>query len=271
MYASLNSGSNGNCYFVGNQEDGILMDAGLICKETIRRMRSLDLSMNKIRAIFISHEHIDHVRGLDVLTRTFQIPVYMNEKTRKNHHQPLEEKWVRYLDDSYVVDIGALRIHTFSKHHDAADPISFRVEHQGHSVGVFTDIGMVCENLQHHFSQCHAAFLEANYDEDMLANGSYPIYLKKRISGDKGHLSNKQALHLFQEYRPSFMQRLLLAHLSQHNNHPDVALATFATYAKHVKVEVASRHHPTVLFSTNTQVENKTAPTSPVQLNIFGS
>ncbi len=257
-FASLNSGSNGNCYYVENEEDAIFVDAGLICKETIRRMHALGLTMQKVKGIFISHEHSDHVRGLDVISRNYQIPVYINAATRKNHTMPLKEELVRYINNTDPIAIGNLQVHPFSKKHDAADPISFRIEYKSHSVGVFTDMGLVCENLIHHFQHCHAAILESNYDEDMLEKGPYPAYLKKRIRGDEGHLSNHQALELFLKHKPTFMNRLLLGHLSQQNNHPSIVSQLFTQYAGDVDVMVATRYAATPLFSTDEHLKLRT-------------
>lgn len=269
-YASLNSGSNGNCYYVENEEDAIFIDAGLICKETIRRMHALNLSMQKVKAIFISHEHSDHVRGLDVISRNFKIPVYFNKSTRKKHTMPLQEERVNYMENHVPVMIGDLIVHPFSKKHDATDPLSFRIEHNGHSVGVFTDIGIVCDNLIQHFKQCQAAILEANYDEEMLQNGPYPFHLKKRISSHVGHLSNTQALELFLTHKPGFMNRLLLGHLSQQNNDPRLVEKLFNEQAGDVHIHVATRYGATPLFSTEDMSPiKKTAPNLPVQLNMF--
>ena len=118
-------------------------------------------------------------------------------------------------------------------------------------MGVFTDIGKPCENLIHHFKQCHAAFLESNYDVTMLENGRYPYFLKKRISGDKGHLSNKQALELFTMHRPSFMSHLLLSHLSKNNNCPKLVQHLFNEHAAGVKIIVTSRYEETEVYHIN--------------------
>ena len=128
------------------------------------------------------------------------------------------------------------------------DPYSFIVACNGVKVGVFTDIGWPCEHVVRHFRQCHAAFLESNYDEDMLQNGRYPYYLKKRISGEKGHLSNKQALELFKSHRPTFMSHLLLSHLSKENNSPEIVEQLFNAHANGIKIVVASRFKETEVY-----------------------
>ena len=245
---SLNSGSNGNCYYVGNETEAILIDAGIPCREVEKRMQRLGLSMHKVKAVFISHEHTDHISGLKVLSKKYQLPVYVTLATRRFGRLKLQEHLVTPFTAHEPVVIGNISITAFPKFHDAADPYSFIVSCNKIKVGVFTDIGTTCENLIHHFKQCHAAFLEANYDETMLENGSYPYFLKNRIRGGKGHLSNKQALELFTMHKPSFMSHLLLSHLSKNNNCPDLVKHLFDQHAGDVKMIIASRYEETAVF-----------------------
>src|SRR5690242_9493945 len=179
--ASLNSGSNGNCYYVGNDREAILVDAGLSCRETERRMQSCGLSPEKVKAIFISHEHSDHIRGLEVLSRKYQLPVYISDQTLAHSGLSLQQQLVQPLHGFEQVTVGGLSITAFPKHHDAADPHSFIVTGNNVCIGVFTDIGVVCDQLVRHFKMCHAAFLETNYDAGMLERGAYPYHLKRRI------------------------------------------------------------------------------------------
>lgn len=245
---SLNSGSNGNCYYIGNDTEAVLIDAGISCRETERRMKRLGLSMERVKAIFISHEHSDHIRGLPQLAKQHYLPVYMTPQTW--HHARLPEpRYPVYPLQAYEpICVGDLCVTAFPKWHDACDPHSFVVAQNGIQVGVFTDIGAPCEHVVRHFSQCHAAFLETNYDEDMLALGRYPWPLKRRIQSDTGHLSNAQALTLFREHRPAFMSHLLLAHLSKDNNSPQVVDELFNAHAEGVKVVVAGRYTETPVF-----------------------
>jgi len=247
-FTSINSGSNGNCYYVGNDNEAILVDVGLTCKEVEKRMSRLGLSIHKIKAIFISHEHSDHIKGLTVFAKKHKLPVYISTDTLKSSKLSLDEHNVFSLEHMQTVCIGNLRISAFSKFHDAADPYSFTVEHNNFRVGIFTDIGSVCERLISHFKSCHAAFLEANYDTDMLENGRYPYFLKRRITSGKGHLSNAQALELFLNHRPDYMSHLLLSHLSKDNNDPQLVEKLFKAVAGKTFVTVASRHEESQVY-----------------------
>jgi phosphoribosyl 1,2-cyclic phosphodiesterase len=245
---SLNSGSNGNCYYIGNETEAILVDAGISCSEIEKRMKRLALNIQKVKAVFISHEHTDHISGLQVLSKKYKLPVYITHTTHGYGRLKLQKELVTSFTTHHPVIIGDLSITAFPKFHDAADPYSFVISCKQVKVGVFTDIGTPCENVVHHFKQCHAAFLEANYCDNMLENGRYPHFLKSRIRSNKGHLSNKQALELFTLHRPSFMSHLFLSHLSKNNNCPDLVQQLFNKHAAGVKMIIASRYRETPVY-----------------------
>jgi len=245
--ASLASGSNGNCYYIGNEDDAVLIDAGISCRETERRMSRLGLSLQMVRAIFISHEHGDHIRGVEVLSRKHGIPVYITPSTYRNSRMRPDPSLARSFLAHEPVQIASLNVHPVPKQHDGIDPHSFSVTGNGVTVGVFTDIGIACDHVVDHFSRCHAAFLEANYDETMLLEGNYPIHLKRRIRGGKGHLSNTQALETFIWYRAPFLKLLILSHLSENNNHPQIVFDLFKPYANGTEVVIASRYQESEL------------------------
>jgi phosphoribosyl 1,2-cyclic phosphodiesterase len=246
--ASLNSGSNGNCYYVGTSQEAILVDAGISCRETEKRMKRLGLSMQNVKAIFVSHEHSDHINGIPVLAKKYNLPVYITEATMHYGRLSLNKEQVLSFKAYEPVQIGELAVKAFPKFHDAAEPHSFIVSGKEITIGVFTDIGTPCDHVIMHFQKCHAAFLEANYDEDMLEKGGYPRHLKNRIRGNNGHLSNKQALELFTRHKPSFMSHLLLSHLSQDNNSPQLVQDLFNAHAGETKIIVASRHEESAVY-----------------------
>ncbi|MGN6165460.1 MAG: MBL fold metallo-hydrolase [Flavisolibacter sp.] len=256
---SIASGSNGNCYYVGNEKEAVLVDAGVSCREIESRMRRLGLLPQKIKAVFISHEHSDHIRGVPVFVKKYQLPTYITAPTLQYSNLRLEKHLVRTFNANEAICIGDLLITAFSKFHDAADPYSFVIACKGLKVGVFTDIGLPCQNVIRHFSECHAAFLEANYDDEMLDKGNYPYHLKKRISGEKGHLSNKQALELFKKHKPSFMSHLILSHLSKNNNSPKLVQQLFDEQSNGVKMIVASRFEETPVYQIQNSDTEKTS------------
>lgn len=260
---SLNSGSNGNCYYIGNDREAILVDAGLSCRETEKRMRKLGLSFQHVKAIFVSHEHDDHIKGIPVISKKYQLPVYITAGTLENWGVDLEKHLVSPFSAYAPVTIGSLTVTAFPKFHDAADPHSFIITQGPTVIGVFTDIGAPCEHLVRHFRQCHAAFLEANYDEEMLDKGSYPFHLKKRIRGGQGHLSNRQALELFLAHRPPFMSHLFLSHLSQNNNDPDLVQDLFNGQSGGIKIVLASRFEETAIYNVQGKPGDVAAPTIP--------
>jgi phosphoribosyl 1,2-cyclic phosphodiesterase len=245
---SLNSGSNGNCYYIGNETEAILIDAGISCGEIEKRIKRLGLNIEKVKAVFISHEHSDHINGIQVLSKKHQIPVFITDTTLACCRLKLEKHLVTSFDPHSPVTIGNITVTAFPKHHDAADPYSFIISSSEVKVGVFTDIGVPCKHVIHHFKQCNAAFLETNYDDTMLEKGRYPFYLKNRIRSDKGHLSNQQALDLFTRNRPPFMSHLFLSHISKNNNCPDIVQQLFDTHADGVKMIVASRYQETPVY-----------------------
>jgi phosphoribosyl 1,2-cyclic phosphodiesterase len=278
--ASLNSGSNGNCYYVGTEQDAVLIDAGISCRETERRLRRLELNIANVKAIFISHEHGDHIGGLSRLSQKYGLPVYITSVTEQFCTVMLPETRAVRFKAYEPVHIGNLKVTAFPKFHDANDPHSFIVSSKANNpadevhVGVFTDIGIPCEHVIKQFSQCHAAILESNYDEIMLEHGTYPLSLKRRIRGGKGHLSNRQALQLFTDHRSACMSHLFLAHLSHHNNSPKIVQDLFDAHAGNTKIVVASRYRETEVFHIKLNGNNNlpvksNAKRSTHQLNLF--
>jgi phosphoribosyl 1,2-cyclic phosphodiesterase len=267
---SLNSGSNGNCYYIGSSDEAILVDAGISCRETEKRMKQLGLDIKKVKAIFVSHEHGDHIKGVSTLANKYKLPVYITDITAK--HGP---RLISHLSKSFKaaipVQVGGLQVTGFTKNHDAADPHSFIVSYDKITVGVFTDIGKACKEVIYYFKQCHAAFLETNYDEALLENGRYPLHLKNRIRGGHGHLSNKQALELFTAHRPPFMTHLVLTHLSKENNTPQLAEELFTRHANGTSIIVASRYEPTAIYAIAAagEEENNITFVKPMQLVLF--
>ncbi len=268
-FASLNSGSNGNCYYLENEHDAVLVDAGISCRETETRMDRLGLTMKKIRAIFVSHEHTDHIRGITVIAKKYKFPVYITDLTLKRSGLNLDPGLIRSFSPHQTVEIGELVITPFPKFHDASQPHSFTINCKGFTVGVFTDIGFPCEHVIRYFGECHAAFLEANYDDDLLENGRYPYHLKTRIRGVNGHLSNKQAFELFSG-NGTHMSHLMLSHLSRDNNDPKIVMELFNQVKCKTKITVASRDRESEIYHINeTDVASCRSNSETIQFSLF--
>lgn len=265
---SLNSGSNGNCYYVGNDKDAILVDVGISCRETEHRMASAGLSMDKVKAIFISHEHSDHIKGLEKISQKYNCAIYATAAMFGTLHLKVQSTKQEIYRADRNTEIGSLTIRPFRKHHDAVDPHSFIVSTDQTTIGVFTDIGRICDNLSGYFKLCQAAILEANYDRAMLAESAYSYFLKARISGGKGHLSNDEALDVFLKYKSPLLSHLILGHLSKENNSPETVLNLFGPHAQNLIIAVAGRDRHTAVFKINEKARRIKIPT---QLSLFSN
>ena len=239
---ALASGSNGNCYYVGNEHDAVLVDAGISTKKILLRMEEAGLQASKIRGIFISHEHSDHVHGVRVLSKRLGVPAWFTQRTLDALKFGESPELIQLFTPDKAVKIGSITIHPFLKNHDAAEPCSFRIEHDGWRIGVFTDIGEACPKVIHHLRKCHALFLETNYDTKMLWDGGYPYHLKSRVASSVGHLSNDQAFELIRDHAGPELVHVFLSHLSGENNRPEIAEECFKSLADRFNVQLTSRH-----------------------------
>jgi phosphoribosyl 1,2-cyclic phosphodiesterase len=225
----LASGSKGNCVFLEGASGALLLDAGLSTKETLQRMDNASLDATQIQAVLVTHEHGDHVRGLDVLSRRLDIPVYATEGTLHDflHHRRTSEKHItthicRYHER---FEVGDFLIEPFATSHDAAEPCGFMIRENGVRLGYCTDTGIITPQMLENLRQCDAVVLESNHCPDMLQNGPYPEMLKRRIRSKRGHLSNAAAAKCLQAFGKDVPQ-VILAHLSETNNTPERVVAS---------------------------------------------
>ena len=239
---AIASGSNGNCYYIGNEKDAILVDAGISGKQIVLRMKEKQLNPEKIKALFITHEHSDHMRGARGINKKLKIPVFLTAKTYNGSYKNLRPDYPIFFLHNEIIEVGGFRVFPFLKNHDASEPCSFRVEYEGKNIGVFTDIGEPCENVTTHIQKCDALFLETNYDEKMLWDGKYPWFLKKRIASENGHLSNKQAYDLLENHAGENLKCVFLSHLSRENNTPEIAFETIKPLESKFEVKLTSRY-----------------------------
>ena len=219
----LASGSKGNAVYLSNGATSLLIDAGLSGLEIQRRLASKGLRPEDLDAILVSHEHADHVQGVGVLSRRFNLPVYINKGTFDAASGIGKLSDPRAFDCGTAFRIGQLNIHPFSLSHDAKDPSGFTFGQNGKKIGFATDLGIATAMVKSHLADCTVLILEANHDPIMLEKGPYPWPLKQRIKSRTGHLSNMASKELLEEIRHNRMEHVILAHLSETNNTPDKA------------------------------------------------
>ncbi len=245
---AIASGSNGNCYYIGNEMSAILIDAGISTKQILLRMAERGLNPAKIRALFITHEHSDHMRGARVLGKRLQVPVFITAKTFDGAYKNMRPDYPRFFSCNEKISVDEFTVYPVSKNHDAADPCSFRIEYKDKNIGVFTDIGEACSNVKSHIELCNALFLESNYDEDMLWNGGYPYFLKKRVASEVGHLSNDQAFELLDKHTNGELQCVFLSHISRDNNTPELAVKKMESLNHKFEIKIASRYEASEVY-----------------------
>jgi phosphoribosyl 1,2-cyclic phosphodiesterase len=245
---AIASGSNGNCYYIGNEVGAVLIDAGISFKMIMSRMIEKELDYKKIKAVFISHEHTDHMRGARVLGKRLNIPVYLTAKTYYGAYKNIRPDNPNFFSPGDIISAGEFNVVSFSKNHDASEPCSFRVEYEGKSIGVFTDIGEPCNRVKENLALCDVLFLETNYDEKMLMDGRYPWFLKQRIASGHGHLSNRQAFELLDKHGGDHLKCVFLSHLSKENNTPEIAYNEIRQLESRFLVKLTSRYEAGEVF-----------------------
>ncbi len=225
-FSVLASGSKGNACYIETDSTRLLVDAGLSCRELVKRLNIIGIEITRLDAIIITHEHSDHIKGLGPISRKFNSTIYSNSSTLKRCISLLKNTRVDdTLQTGKSLTINDITVETFAKNHDAADPIGLIISSNGSRLGILTDAGRSTSLLEDRLLNCTGVLLEFNHDVEMLENGPYPYYLKKRIKGSNGHLSNDQAGMLLKRLSHNNLKHVILAHLSEVNNTPEKALA----------------------------------------------
>lgn len=230
-FCSIASGSSGNCIFAGSEHSSVLVDAGISGIRIERGLMGIDRSIREMDAVLVTHEHSDHVKGVGVLARKYGLPIYATKGTAealKNNNAvgKIPEGLLRivHADESFA--IGDLLIKPFAISHDAAEPVGFRIEHEGQAAAVATDMGCYSDYIVENLKGLDVLLLEANHDVRMLEAGPYPYYLKRRILGDHGHLSNETSGQLLGRLLNDGIRHIFLGHLSKENNYEELAFET---------------------------------------------
>ena len=230
-FMSLASGSSGNCYYLGHGGYGILIDAGIGIRTIKKHLKDAGIPMQSIQGVFVTHDHADHIKAVGHLGEKLHIPVYATALIHEgiNRSYCVTEKLrdsVRYLEKEAPVQCGPFRVTSFEVPHDGTDNVGYCIEVNGRFFSFVTDIGEITPLAARYINKANYLILEANYDEEMLKAGVYPAYLKQRISGKNGHLSNLAAANFLAENITEELKYIWLCHLSKDNNHPELACKT---------------------------------------------
>ncbi len=245
---SLQSGSNGNCIYVESGGTRLLFDAGISGSRVEQRLAQHGRAPTGVDAVLISHDHVDHARNMGVLHRKFGLPVYVTAKTygASSRHRLGEIGNLRHFRAGETLRVRNVRVETIRTPHDGVDGTMFVVDDGRHRLGILTDLGHVFNDLEAVIGSLDAVLLESNYDPEMLAGGTYPDWLKERVAGPGGHLSNEEAAELVLAAGSPRLKWVCLAHLSQDNNTPKLALATHRRIlGGRLPLLVASRYEAT--------------------------
>lgn len=228
---SIASGSSGNCIYAGNDNTNILVDVGVSAKRIENGLSSIDIKPDTVQAILVTHEHSDHISGLGVMSRKYHIPIYATIETAKaimnmKNLGEIEKDLFHFIEPNETFMVNDISVNPFSTSHDASNSVCYTMQSNGRKVGIATDLGKFDDYIMSNLEDSDILMLEANHDVNMLMVGKYPYYLKQRILGDKGHLSNKASAELICKLMNSRLQHVILAHLSKENNYEELAYET---------------------------------------------
>jgi len=228
-FCSLSSGSSGNCYYLGNESHGILIDAGISATRIRKFLRDMDIPMQTIMGVLITHNHIDHIRGLEVLTRKYNLPAFTTHRIWKSILSPkkkISSDCIREIALLQKFHLSGFDIEAFPVYHDAPETIGLHICAGDKKITIATDLGHICQTAAHYIQAANLLVIESNYDEQMLVKGRYPQFLKSRIQSDHGHLGNHQTSAFLADIISDNLNTICLAHLSINNNTPEIALRT---------------------------------------------
>jgi phosphoribosyl 1,2-cyclic phosphodiesterase len=258
-FCSLSSGSSGNCYYIGNEFHGILIDAGISATSIRKFLRDMHISIQTIMGVLITHNHIDHIKGLEVLIKKNSLPVFTTHRIWEsilNPYRKISRDCIREIPLQQKFHIAGFDIEAFPICHDAPETVGFHICAGDKKITIATDLGHICQTAAPYMKEANLLVLESNYDEEMLKNGRYPHYLKARIKSDNGHLGNHQTSVFLAEIISDKLSYICLAHLSKNNNTPEKALQTLhQTFSEKgiklngkLRISVLNRYEPTEMI-----------------------
>ena len=259
-FCSLSSGSSGNCYYLGNEFNGILIDAGIPAGSIRKFLKKMGISMQTIMGVLITHNHSDHIRGLELLARKNNLPVFTTHIIRQSIVSKINDLsgiTMREIDLQQKFHLAGFDIEAFPVSHDAPETIGFHCCAGDLKITIATDLGHICQTSAPYIEAANLLVIESNYDEKMLMNGNYPHFLKARILSDHGHLGNHQCSAFLADVVGENLRHICLAHLSNKNNTPELALQTLhQTFSDkgigingHPRISILDRNMPSELIS----------------------
>ncbi len=267
-FISFGSGSSGNCYFLSSGTDGLVIDVGLGLRTLKKYFREYGLSLSSIHNIIVTHDHADHIKSVGTMSSEFNIPVYAT----RDVHTGIERNYCvskkvsrerkHYVEKGQPIKLGSFEVTPFGVPHDSADNVGYSIECEGVVFCIMTDVGIVTDEMKEKIREANYLVIEANYDEAMLESGPYPAYLKKRIASSSGHLSNADCAKALAENATGKLRKVWLCHLSEENNHPELARKTVETALHEClgdrqpmpELVVLKRKMPTGIFELETLI-----------------
>jgi phosphoribosyl 1,2-cyclic phosphodiesterase len=260
-FYSLSSGSSGNCYYLGNEFHGILIDAGISATSIRKFLKGMDISMQTIMGVLVTHNHIDHIKGLELLTRKNNLPAFTTHKIWKSVLTPqkkISPDCIREIPLQQQFHLAGFDIEAFPVSHDAPETIGFHICAGDKKITIVTDLGHICETAAQYVRAANLLVIESNYDEQMLENGRYPYFLKARIRSDHGHLGNQQTADFLADNINDNINHICFAHLSRNNNTPEMVLHTLEKTFSEKGITLNGRLRISIL--------NRNAPTEMIKL-----
>lgn len=260
-FLSLASGSSGNCYYIGTEEYGILLDAGIGIRTIKKVLRDNGIGLEQIMAVFITHDHADHIKCVGSLGEKYGIPIYATAQVHNgiDHSRYVDDKLYtsrRIVEKEQAVEIKEFKITAFEVPHDASDCVGYLIQYKHHKCVLATDIGCIDDTVAQYIRIANHLIIEANYDKEMLIKGNYPVFLKQRICNGRGHLCNSETAEFLASNFDLHLKNIWLCHLSKDNNHPDLAIKTVEVemgkygirIGKDVNVIALKRTYPSELY-----------------------
>jgi phosphoribosyl 1,2-cyclic phosphodiesterase len=231
LFLSLASGSSGNCYYIGTAGYGILIDAGIGVRQIKKTLKEFGIGFEKVRAVLVTHDHADHIKSVGCLGETLGVPVYATEAVhagirRSRYVEEVLMQFRRDIEKEIPFFIQDFKISAFEVPHDSSDNVGYCIEYEDQTFVIVTDVGHITETVRKYACRANHLVIEANYDEEMLKSGSYPAFLKERVSSPTGHMSNHNAAEFLATNFTPALKNIWLCHLSRDNNHPELAYKT---------------------------------------------